>query len=94
MILGCSYRFADQEAVLCDCSPCYPGSLCWGNCWKGLVTAQEGQEVEVVVCGIRSASEVGRRCGNDAGVLRIGRGVLGEIYWGCSNGSRGISRGE
>ena len=49
MVLGCSYRFADQKTVLCDISPCYSRSLGWGNGWKGLVTAQEGLEIEVVV---------------------------------------------
>ncbi len=94
MILGCSYRFADEEAVLCDSPPCYPRSLCWGNGRKGLVTAQEGKEVEVVVRGIGSASEVRGRCGDNAGILRIGWEVLSEVYWGCSNGLRGVGRGE
>ena len=72
---------------MCDRPPCYPGSLCWSNYWKGLVTAQEREKVEVAVRGVGSSGEVGGRCGDDTGILRIGRRVLGEVDWWCSNGS-------
>ena len=94
MVLGSSNRFANQKAILSDSPPCYPRSLCWGNGWKGLVTAQEGKEIEVIVSGIGSAREVGGRCGDDAGVLSIGWQSLAEIYWRCSNGSKKIGVGE
>ena len=83
-----------------DCSPCYAWCLSWGNGRESLVAAQEGKEVEVVVCGVGAACEVGGGGGDDAGVLWVGWWEGGEVYWGCRDGEfggggcEGSSKGE
>lgn len=60
VVFCCSDRLAAEKAVLGYGSPCYARCLAWRDGREGLVFSEEGEEVDVVVCGVGAASKVGR----------------------------------
>ena len=74
MVLRRPYRLADEQSVLWDSTPGDAGRLARPDGRQSLVAAEQGLEVQVVVCAIGAAGKVGGGGGNDASVLAVGWG--------------------
>lgn len=66
VILCCSDRLPDEQAILNEGSPSYARSLRWRNSRKGLIAAKECLNPEEMIGAVRTGSKVGRRGGHDA----------------------------
>ena len=89
MVLRGADGFAYDEAVLLDGAPGDAGGLAGLDGGEGLVAPQEGLEVEVGVCAVGAAGEVGRGDGHDADSRwRLGAWggvVVSKVDWGSGD---------
>ena len=84
VVFGCSYWLAAEETILGYRSPCHARCLGRRDCRKGLILSQEGEKIEVIICGIGTTGEVRGRGRDYASVLRIGWWEIGEVQrWCC-----------
>lgn len=84
----------DEKAVLGRGSPGDARGLGGGHGGQGLVAAEEGEQVEVVVGGVGAGGKVGGGGGDDAGVEGVGWGEFVHVERGCGDGLGCLRRGE